>query len=111
MTVKTRMRLMTRKRGIDFFVFQFSALKLGYWNWLNIMKERKSNNGGRTNFQLPRRCSPSASQSRKSVIDAMRPAAAGMGKPVKFFLLSIPALSWFAEAVLNRARRSAPQAK
>ena len=45
---------MTRKRGIDFFVFQLSALKLGYWNRLNIIKERKSMSGGKTNFHLPR---------------------------------------------------------
>src|SRR6266480_2607760 len=106
-----RMRLMTRKRGIDFFVFQFTALKLGYWKRLNIMKERKSNNGGRTKRQLPRWCSPSASQSRNSVMDAMRPAAAGMGKPVKFFLLSVSPVSGLADAVLKRARRSAPQAR
>src|SRR6266581_8256789 len=109
MTVKMRMRLMIRNRGIDFFVFQLTALKLGYWKRLNIINERKSNNGGRTKRQLPRRCSPSASQSKKSVMDAMRPAAAGMGKPVKFFLSSVlAAASWLADAVLKRARRSAP---
>ena len=45
---------MIRKRGIDFFVFQLSALKLGYWKRLNIMKERKNNRGGKTNFHLPK---------------------------------------------------------
>src|SRR6266850_4087414 len=109
MTVKTRMRLMTRKRGIDFFVFQFTALKLGYWNRLNIMKERKSSNGGKTKRQLPRRCSPSASQRRNNVIEAIRPAAAGMGKPVKVFWWLGP--SCFAAAELKRARRSAPHAR
>src|SRR4029077_13182975 len=83
-TVTTRMRMITRNRGIDFFVFQLTALKLGYSNRLNIMNERKSNSGGKANLQLPNRCSPSAHQSRKSVIDAIRPAAAGMGNPVKF---------------------------
>ena len=46
MTVKINTRLIIRKRGIDFFVFQLTALKLGYWNRLNIMKERKSISGG-----------------------------------------------------------------
>src|SRR2546421_12461576 len=101
--------MMIRKRGIDFLVFQFSALKLGYSNWLNIMKERKSNNGGRTKRQLPRGCSPSASQRRNSVIDAIRPAAAGMGKPVK--VLWGLAASFFAPTELKRARRKAPQAR
>src|SRR6202035_5958333 len=97
-----RRTLIARKRGIDFFVFQLIALKLGYWNRLNIMKERKSNSGGKTNFQLPRWCSPSASQSKNNVIDAINPAAAGMGKPVKFFapLVVVDSLSWFADAVL-----------
>ena len=35
--------------------------------------------GGSTNFQLPRWRSLSASQSKKSVSDAIRPAAAGIG--------------------------------
>src|SRR5213079_2918618 len=100
MTVKINTRMMIRKRGIDFFVFQFTALKLGYSNRLNIIKERKSNNGGRTKRQLPRRCSPSASQRRNSVIDAIRPAAAGMGKPVKVFG-RLPT-SFFAPAALKR---------
>src|SRR4029453_1531483 len=111
MTVKTRMRLMIRKRGIDFFVFQFTALKLGYWNRLNIIKERKSNNGGRTNFQLPRRCSPSASQRRNNVMDAMSPAAAGIGKPVKFLLFSVSVGSGLADAGLNRATRTGPEVR
>ena len=81
---------MTRKRGIDFLVFQLIALKLGYWTRLNIMKERNNISGGKTNFHLPIWCSPSASQSRKSVIDAISPAAAGIGKPVKFLLLADP---------------------
>src|SRR2546423_261261 len=106
------MRMMMRKRGIDFFVFQLIALKLGYSKRLNIMNDRKSKRGGRTNFHWPSRCSPSASQSKKRVIEAIRPAAAGMGKPVKFFeLLCGPVWSWLAAAVLNRARRSAPQAR
>src|SRR5215475_8535187 len=101
--------MIARKRGIDFFVFQLTALKLGYWNRLNIMKERKSSNGGRTNRQLPRRCSPSASQRRNSVIDAISPAAAGMGKPVNVFGWLAPFC--FAAAELKRARRSAPQVR
>src|SRR5438045_3507454 len=83
-TVTTIMRMITRNRGIDFLVFQFTALKLGYSNRLNIMNERKSNRGGKTNLQLPSRCSPSAHQSKNRVIEAIRPAAAGIGKPVKF---------------------------
>src|SRR5580693_2604734 len=104
--------LIARKRGIDFFVFQLIALKLGYWNRLNIMKERKSKSGGSTNRQLPSRCSPSAHQSRNNVIDAIKPAAAGIGKPVKFFApLLLPSRSEFADAMLKRARRSAPHAR
>src|SRR5439155_5679183 len=104
---KSRMRLIIRKRGIDFFVFQLRALKLGYWKRLNIMKERKSMSGGSTNFQLPRWRSLSASQSKKSVSDAIRPAAAGIGNPLN----SLPAPAWFAAAQLNRASLSAPQAR
>src|SRR4029077_17678382 len=109
MRVKMRTRMMARKRGIDFFVFQLTALKLGYWNRLNIMKERKSNNGGRPKRQLPRWCSPSASQRRKSVMDAIKPAAAGMGKPVKVFWRAAP--PFVAPTELKRARRSAPHAR
>src|SRR5258705_11221657 len=97
---------MIRKRGIDLVVFQSIALKLGYWNRLNIMKERKSNNGGKTKRQLPRRCSPSASQRRNNVIEAIRPAAAGKGKPCKEFWWLGP--SCFAAAEFKWARRSAP---
>src|SRR5205814_10461514 len=97
-----RIRMMARKRGIDFFVFQLIPLKLGYWNRLNIMNERKSSNGGRTNFQLPRRCSPSVNHSMNNVIDATSPAAAGIGKPVKFLLLLlVDSRSRLAETVLN----------
>src|SRR4029450_419503 len=103
------MRMIAKKRGIDFFVFQFSALKLGYWKRLNIMNERKSSNGGRTKRQLPRRCSPSASQSRNRVIDAIRPAAAGIGNPVNVF--GGLATLCFAAAELKRASRSAPQVR
>src|SRR5437588_2977459 len=106
-----RRRLMTRKRGIDFWVFQLIALKLGYSNRLNIMNERNKSSGGKTNFHLPRWCSPSASQSRNNVIDAIRPAAAGIGKPVKFFVAFDPFAAGLAATLLNRARRSAPQAR
>src|SRR6266436_693160 len=107
-----RTRKITRNRGMDFFVFQLIALKLGYWKRLNIMKERKSSRGGKTNFHLPRWCSPSANHSKNNVIDAIKPAAAGIGKPVKFFPpLVVDSRSGFADAVLKRARRSAPHAR
>src|SRR5215813_12950292 len=98
---------MIRKRGIDLVVFQSTALKLGYLNPLNIMKERKIMSGGRTNFQFPRWRSLSASQSMKSVNDAISPAAAGMGKPLNSF----SAAEWFAATTLNRASLSAPHAR
>src|ERR1700749_2047016 len=98
---------MIRKRGIDLVVFQSTALKLGYLNRLNIIKERKSMSGGRTNFQLPRWRSLSESHNMKSVKDAISPAAAGMGKPLNSF--SAPA--WFAATTLKRASLRAPQAR
>src|SRR5215467_14430874 len=99
--------LMIRNRGIDLVVFQSTALKLGYLNRLNIMNERKSMSGGRTNFQLPRCRSLSLIHNMKSVNDAISPAAAGMGKPLNSF--SAPA--WFAATTLNRANRRAPHAR
>src|SRR2546423_9430198 len=106
------MTMMIRKRGMDLVVFQLIALKLGYWNRLNIMNERKKSNGGNTNRQFPRRCSPSANQSKNKVIEAIRPAAAGIGNPVKFFSpLAEPLFSGFAAAMLKRARRNAPHAR
>src|ERR1041385_7198628 len=96
-----------RNRGIDLVVFQSTALKLGYLKRLNIMKERKIINGGRTNFQFPRWRSLSASHNMKSVNEAIRPAAAGMGKPLNSF--SAPA--WFAATTLNRASLRAPHAR
>src|SRR5256884_9342035 len=100
-----RRTLITRKRGIDFCVFQLIALKLGYSNRLNIMKERKSSSGGKTNFHRPRWCSPSASQSKNSVIDAINPAAAGNGKTGEVFRrrITAPALR-YPHAALERGR-------
>src|SRR5215475_9898826 len=98
---------MIRKRGIDLVVFQSTALKLGYLNRLNIINERKSMRGGKTNFQLPRWRSLSLSHSMKSVNDAIRPAAAGMGKPLN----SLSAPAWFAATTLNRASLRAPHAR
>src|SRR5262245_18445434 len=98
---------MIRNRGIDLVDFQSPALKLGYLNRLNIMNERKSMSGGRTNFQLPRWRSLSASHISNSVNDAISPAAAGMGKPLNSF--SAPA--WFAATTLNRASLRAPHAR
>ena len=41
-TVKTTPTMISRKRGIDLRVRQFTALKLGYLKRENIMNERKS---------------------------------------------------------------------
>src|ERR1051325_8252031 len=98
---------MIKNRGIDLVVFQSTALKLGYLNRLNILNERKSMSGGRTNFQFPRCRSLSVSHNIKSVNEAIRPAAAGIGKPLNSF--SAPA--WFAATTLNLASLSAPQAR
>src|SRR5438552_6078936 len=72
--------------GIDFWVRQLIALKLGYLTPLNIMNERNNMSGGSTHLAEPRLCSPSH-HNKKSVSDAMSPAAAGIGKPLN----SLPA--------------------
>ena len=97
-----------RKAGIERWVRQFTLLKLGYFTWLNIMKERKINKGGSAFFHGPMVRSSACSQSMKRVRDAMRPAAAGIGKPLKSF----SGLSAFAAATqLKRAKRSVPQSR
>src|SRR5208282_14152 len=83
--VRPRMRTMAMKRGIERVVFQLRPLKLGYWKRLNIMNERKIRRAGRSHFQRPRSRSLRAIQSMKRVSDAVRPAAAGMGKPRNSF--------------------------
>src|SRR5438067_11961909 len=98
---------MSRKRGSERVVRQLMDLKLGYLKLLNIMNERKTISGGSTQRQLPIECSPSRSQSMKRVSEAMRPAAAGIGKPLN----SLLAEAEFAAArQLKRASRRAPQA-
>src|SRR4029079_2571815 len=101
------MRIMAANRGRERVVGQVMALKLGYLKRVNIMTERKSINGGSTHFQRPMSCSFSPHhQSMKKVMDAIKHAAAGIGKPVNSFLSFSPPV---AAMVLKRARRSAPQ--
>src|ERR1700750_3352611 len=79
------MRIMAANRGRERVVRQVMALKLGYLKRVNIMTERKSIKGGSPHFQRPMSCSFSPNhQSMKKVMDAINPAAAGIGKPVKF---------------------------
>src|SRR5436190_24148788 len=102
MTVNVKTATITIKRGMDRLVFQFSALKLGYCTRLNIINERNSSSGGNTNFHLPNWCSPAAHHKRNNVIDAIRPAAAGIGNQVKLFSGCPPLRSGMADTVLNR---------
>src|ERR1043165_4561242 len=102
--------MMKMKRVVLWVVRQFTALKLGYLSLLNIMMERNSIRNGRTYFHLPIERWPSSSQRRNSVMEAMTPAAAGIGNPVKF----LSGAAWpllFAATQLNRARRRVPHAR
>jgi hypothetical protein len=47
------------------------------------MNDRKSIRPAKAYFQAPISLEPSSSQSMKRVSDAISPAAAGMGKPIK----------------------------
>src|SRR3954468_22008735 len=102
--------MMKMNRVVLWVVRQFTALKLGYLSLLNIMMERKSIKNGKTYFHLPIERWPSSSQSRNRVMDAITPAAAGIGNPVKF--LSGEAWpSLLAATQLKRAKRRVPQAR
>src|ERR1700722_17669629 len=82
------------------------VLKLGYFTSLTIIAERKSRTDGSSQPQWPRSFSFSFNLIMKSVSEATRPAADGMGKPRK----SLPAPGRFmAERQLKRASRNAPQ--
>ena len=63
---------------------------------------------GSDHLAFPRATSFSSIQSRKRVRDAMRPAAAGMGKPVNSLFADPESM---AARQLNRARRRAPQTR
>src|SRR5436190_12766014 len=102
--------MITMNRVALWVVRQFTALKLGYFNLLNIMMERNSIRNGRTYFHRPIERWPSSSQRRNKVMEAITPAAAVMGKPVKF--LSGAELPLAAAATqLNRASRRVPHAR
>ena len=106
MAVKAKRKISPKKAGIERWVRQFTLLKLGYFTWLNIMKDRKIKSGGRAFLQGPIVRSSTWNQSMKSVSEAIRPAAAGIGKPLKSF----SGLSELAAATqLKRARRRVPQ--
>ena len=79
--MKASNRMSPRNAGKDRWVRQFRLLKLGYFTRLNIMKERKINSTGSAYFHDPMLRSSSRSQSMNSVREAIRPAAAGIGKP------------------------------
>src|SRR5437016_10393924 len=81
-------------------------LKLGYLTVLTIMAERKISTTARRYFQLPRVLSFSFSSMIKSVREATKPAADGMGNPKNS--LAPPPLDC-ALRQLNRANRKAPQ--
>src|SRR2546423_10264733 len=102
--------MMKMNRVVPWVGRQFTALKLGYLSLLNIMMERNSIKNGRTYFHRPIERWPSSSQRRNSVRDAITPAAAGIGNPVKFFSGG----EWpllLAATQLKRARRSVPHAR
>ena len=74
------------------------------------MNERESISGGRTHFQMANLMVAFADhQSMKRVIEAIRPAAAGIGNPVNscYSVVAVPA----AATVLKRASRNAPQSR
>src|SRR3989442_11505973 len=80
-------------------------LKLGYLTVLTIIAARKIKTATMKYFQLPRVLSFSLSLITKSVKEATRPAAEGMGKPRNSLLLVADS----ALKQLKRARRKAPQ--
>src|SRR5258706_15318252 len=83
-------------------------LKLGYFTVLTIIAERNTSTTGSRYEALPRVLSFSLSWIIKSVSEATRPAAEGMGKPRKSFW---PGRLGCALRQLKRARRNAPQIK
>src|SRR5580698_8766760 len=87
-------------------VRQLIALKLGYLKPLNIIHERKSIRGGSTHLPCPISRPFSSIHRRQSVIEAMTPAAAGMGKPRNSLFAAAESS---AARQLKRARRNAPQ--
>src|SRR5580700_6137928 len=92
--------------GSDRVVRQLMALKLGYLKPLNIIHARNSMSGGSTHLPWPISRLSVPNHSRHSVIEAMTPAAAGIGKPRN----SLFAASELAAArQLKRASRKAPQ--
>src|ERR1700733_8506502 len=94
--------------GIERFVRQWIALKLGYRKPLNIIHERKIMSGGSTHFPLPMSRPSLSNHSMHSVRDAMTPAAAGIGKPLNSLFAAVELA---AARQLKRASRSAPQTR
>src|ERR1035437_1195047 len=84
---------------------KLSDLKLGYRTWLTIIHDKKSNSTGSRNRHLPLGKSFSSTHMMKSVSDATKAAAEGMGKPTN----SRPLPPGGVDSTLNRARRKAPQ--
>src|SRR4051812_29154422 len=97
---------MVRNFGNERVVRQLMALKLGYLKPLNIIQARKSMSGGSTHFPCPISRPFSSNQSRQRVIEAITPAAAGMGKPRNS---RFAAAELAAARQLKRAKRKAPQ--
>src|SRR5262245_30755747 len=80
-------------------------LKLGYLTVLIIIAERKSSTIARKYFQAPNSRSFSLMWMIRSVSEATRPAADGIGNPRKSLL---PPPELCALKQLNRAKRNAP---
>src|SRR5882724_1630272 len=101
-----RMMTMQRNLGSERVVRQLMALKLGYLKPLNIIHARNNMSGGSTHLPWPISRPFSSNQSRHSVIEAITPAAAGIGKPRNSLLAAAESS---AARQLKRANRKAPQ--